>query len=48
MNGYLISLYDYMRFRTSFFCPFIALRPSTPKPLREKAYGSAVHDYNSP
>ena len=40
----LISLYDHMSLRTTFFLPIYGITSSTPKYLREKAYGGAVHD----
>ena len=40
----LISLYDRMSLRATFFLPIYGIASSTPKYLREKAYGGAVHD----
>ena len=40
----LISLYNRMCLRTTFFLPIYCIASSTPKYLREKAYGGAVHD----
>ena len=41
---FCFSLYDRMSLRATFFLPIYCITSSTPKYLREKAYGGAVHD----